>query len=77
MLTYEEFLEKYGNEKVKFKSYYKYNFTFSNEKGLIICFGGNSDDIYKIYIADNDCFVSDFDCTSAYLNNVLIYETVY
>ena len=36
--------------KVKFKSYYKFTFTFSNEEGYEVSAGGISDGIYRCSI---------------------------
>jgi len=69
-MTYEEFIEKYGNEKVKFKSYYKYIFNFTNNKGIIVSMGGISDDIYRCEIqADKEYLISELGITSAYSEN--------
>ena len=46
-MTYKEFIDKYGDEKVMFSSYYKYTFNFRSKNGLFICVGGCSDDIYR------------------------------
>lgn len=46
-MTYKEFIDKYGDEKVIFSEYYKYTFTFKNKSGLCICVGGCGDDIYR------------------------------
>lgn len=50
-MKYEEFMEKYGDIKVKFKSYYKYSFTFepvfSNTGIVYVTVGGSHDDIYR------------------------------
>ncbi|MCW7076413.1 MAG: hypothetical protein OCU18_03865 [Candidatus Syntrophoarchaeum sp.] len=48
-MTYEEFIEKYGEEEVKFVSYYKYSFTFENEKLAVGC-GESHHDIYKLEV---------------------------
>jgi len=48
-MTYEEFIEKYGEEEIKFSSYYKYSFTFKNEK-LAVGYGGDHDDIYRLEV---------------------------
>ena len=51
MMTREEFIEKYGDVKVKFSYYYKYTFNYTGslpDGGKIsVGFGGNSDDIYR------------------------------
>ena len=48
----EHILEKYGNEKVKFSSYYKYTFNFrgiaTDGTEIFASVGGSSDDIYKL-----------------------------
>jgi len=65
----EEFMEKYGGEKVKFSSYYKYSFIFINEKGLSISVGGDSNDIYRFDVdVDKEYLVSDLEPNSACLN---------
>lgn len=50
-MTQQKFIEKYGDVKVKFSSYYKYTFTYTgtlHDGGTIsIGFGGNADDIYR------------------------------
>jgi hypothetical protein len=48
-MTYKDFIEKYGDEKVRFASYYKYGFAFrgvDNDK-LLVQYGGDHDDIYR------------------------------
>ena len=56
-LTEEQFVEKYGDAKVKFSSYYKYTFTFVGqlEDGSIITLsvGGGGDDVYKLSVEAN------------------------
>ena len=65
----KEFLEKYGEETVKFDSYYKYTFTFTNDKGLSINCGGDASDIYKFDIeVDKEYTVAQLYPNSAYLN---------
>ena len=48
----EQILGKYGNEKVKFSSYYKYTFNFrgvaADGTEILASVGGSSDDIYKL-----------------------------
>ncbi len=50
-MTRKEFYEKYGDVKVKFKSYYKYTFTYTaqlpNGNQLICTYGDNAGDIYR------------------------------
>ena len=50
-MTKEEFIEKYGEVKVKFSSYYKYTFnyigTLPDGNVISVDCGGNADDIYR------------------------------
>lgn len=49
-MTREEFYEKYKDVVFYFESYYKYTFRFEGSyegKAVMICVGGNSDDIYR------------------------------
>ncbi len=54
----KEFIEKYGDVKVKFSSYYKYTFSFTgtlpNGDTIQVGVGGNADDIYKMEVG-GDC----------------------
>lgn len=56
-MTHEEFYAKYGNVAVRFECYYKYTFTYSatlEDGSVLACsFGGNSDDIYRHYVASD------------------------
>lgn len=38
--------EKYKNQTVKFRDYWKYEFTYENDE-VVITVGGNPDDIYR------------------------------
>jgi hypothetical protein len=65
-ITKDEFLDKYGNVKVKFDSYYKYMFRFRGELpegGVLYCsYGGDADDIYRFNIdVDKEETVSTID----------------
>lgn len=42
----EEFLEKYGDHEVEFRSYYKYTFTFANDT-LEIRVGGDASSVSR------------------------------
>ena len=62
-LTKDEFYDKYGDVKVKFKSYYKYIFTFcgvlQNGNKIFACYGGHSDLIYRVDVdADYEVSIS-------------------
>jgi hypothetical protein len=56
-LTKEEFIEKYGQVKVKFDHYYKYSFNYTGELPdggkILVAYGGNSDDIYKYSVSSD------------------------
>lgn len=57
-MTESDFLEKYGDVKVKFHSYYKYSFNFMGtlEDGstITVSVGGNSDDIYRFNVTADE-----------------------
>ena len=60
-MTYKEFIEKYGDCLVMFKSYYKFSFMFSNDS-LTISVGGDSDDIYRLNVkVDKEYRVADLE----------------
>ena len=68
-MTQEQFVEKYGEGKVKFSSYYKYTFIFTNGKGLSLSVGGDSDDIYRFAVEiDKEYTIKEFCPTCAYLD---------
>jgi len=53
-LTEQEFLDKYGEALVCFRSYYKYSFSFFGEfegKRIEVSVGGSSDDIYRFEVS--------------------------
>ncbi len=54
-MTKTDFMEKYGDVKVKFCSYYKFTFTYEallpDGKRLTCNYGGNSDDIYGLSVS--------------------------
>jgi len=56
-LTREEFLERYGDEQVKFAYYYKYVFTFSGKteagNNISVSVGGDPDEIYRLEVANS------------------------
>lgn len=73
-MDYKEFIKKYGKHKVRFGGYYKYKFMFSNQDGLIVYVGGNSDDIYKLDVeVDKEYTVEELEPDSAYQNGETIY----
>lgn len=70
----QEFVEKYGECKVKFSSYYKYSFTFSGtdlEGNRIDCsVGGNHDDIYRLSVSvGEECYIRDLEPYYARVRN--------
>ena len=52
-MTYDEFIDEYGDKKVKFHSYYKYSFTFS-DGFLSVGVGGDHNDIYRFEVAADE-----------------------
>ena len=59
-MSYEEFIEKYGDIEVTFSSYYKYCFRYSalleNGNTIIVEIGGDVDDIYRMEVYNNESF---------------------
>lgn len=57
-LTREQFLDKYGDVEVTFSSYYKFTFTYAatlpNGQRLTVNVGGNSDEIYRFEVTNNE-----------------------
>lgn len=65
-MTKQEFMEKYGEVRVKFSSYSKFTFyfdaTLEDGSKLYISVGGDSDDIYRFDVsADEEIPVSGLD----------------
>jgi len=60
-----EFIEKYGDVKVKFVSYYKFTFVYQGEvdgKTITVGIGGNADDIYRLDVSpDIEISIVDLD----------------
>lgn len=56
-MTRAEFYAKYGDVEVTFSNYYKYTFTYAatlpDGKRLTVCYGGNSDEIYRHEVTTN------------------------
>jgi len=73
-LSYKEFIDKYGQVKVKFSSYYKYSFSFHNEEmNLSVGVGSNHDDIYKMEVrADKEYTISELEPYVAFIKNKII-----
>jgi len=57
-ITKDEFIDKYGEIIVQFRSYYKYSFTYEGElkngDSIMARIGGDSDDIYRIEVVNNE-----------------------
>lgn len=72
--------EKLAGIKVRFKSYYKYTFTFGNDLGYEVSCGGIHDEIYRCSIkADKEYTIKEAfeECGGSlhiYFNGKLIYE---
>jgi hypothetical protein len=77
-MIYDEMIEKYGEEKVIFSSYYKYSFSFRNDKGITVHFGGDSDTIYKFEVeAGKEYKISELEPDSVYVNGEIVYQGLY
>lgn len=54
-MTKADFIQKYGQVKVKFSSYHEFVFTFvgvtDDGNRVVVQYGGNSDDIYRMEVA--------------------------
>ena len=59
-MTYKDFIKEYGEEEVRFTSYYKYEFTFKNKNVTVWC-GGSSDDIYKFAVDTEPIKIKDIE----------------
>lgn len=62
----DEFMKKYGQVKVQFKSYYKYRFIFygitADGRSISVTAGGDASDIYRMEVAaDHAETVADLD----------------
>ena len=66
VMELQEFIKKYGQEFVQFRSYYKCSFTFTGKcrvtgNYIFIDIGGSHDDIYEISIDSNPVQISSLD----------------
>lgn len=71
-MSKEEFIKKHGDVVLKFSSYYKYVFSYTAVLGegtkLIASVGGDSDDIYRLSVSNNEQInLRVLDADSAYL----------
>jgi hypothetical protein len=57
-MTQQQFLDKYGDVEVTFSHYYKFTFTYAatlpDGSRLTVGVGGNSDDIYRFEVSNNE-----------------------
>lgn len=56
-ISFDDFLQKYGDVPVVFSSYYKYSFAYVgtlDNKTIKVYVGGNSDDIYKFEVKSGE-----------------------
>ena len=67
-MTKDEFLQKYGDVKVKFESYYKYSFTFKgtlpNGDLINVSVGGGSEEIYRLEVGTEEQTIRSLDPVS-------------
>jgi len=76
VLNYTQLMERFGDTKVHFVSYYKYSFCFTNADGkLEIYAGGDKDDIYRFEVkANKDYLVSELPISEVRWEGQWIYE---
>lgn len=73
-MKYEDFIEKYGDIVVTFSSYYKYCFRYAavleNSNRLIVEIGGDTTDIYRMEVYNNESLtIRDLEPISGWLND--------
>ncbi len=79
-MSKEEFLEKYGEVKVKFDFYFKYTFYFKgvleNGNSILCSFGGTSDNIFKFGISSEEISIADLNPIAAeiYKDNIVLAD---
>lgn len=78
-LSYDEVVEKYGDLKVTFSSYYKYLFTFVGKMGgggriSVSVGGGGADDIYKTEIHNQPVMLKSLPFSSVMVNGENVYS---
>ena len=71
-ISKNEFIKRHGDVVLTFSSYYKYTFTYSatfeDGSSLTASIGGNSDEIYRLDVANNEQIkLANLDPYSAYL----------
>lgn len=77
-MTYEEFIDEYGDMKVKFRSYYKYMFYFQGPAGFICWYGGNVYDIYKCAVeAGKEYTVKELEPLGAVKDHETLYRSIW
>lgn len=77
-MTKTEFIQKYGDVRVNFHGYYKFQFTFHGQTGdgrlVAVYVGENSDDIYGLeVVADCSERIQDLEHDSGIIAGV-VYE---
>ena len=74
-MTYNEFIEKYGDKRVKFRSYYKFDFCFNAEgEEFYVMVGSTADDIYRLSVdAKSDYSVYELEPYAANINGQFFY----
>ena len=76
-MEWDEVLEKYGDVKVKFSSYYKYTFTFKgkteNNEEVICHVGWTPDDIYEVSVDTKEITIRELDPDEVEINGKVVY----
>lgn len=83
-MTYDEFIEKYGDVVVTFSSYYKYRFRYSgvlkNGCTIIVEIGGDANDIYRMEVLVGDSYtIRELEPNGGWMNDQggFLIETFY
>ena len=76
-MDWDEVLEKYGDVKVKFSSYYKYTFTFEgeteNNEEVICRVGWTADDIYEVSVDTEEITIRELDPDEIEINGKVVW----
>ena len=73
MMTYEEFIEQYGDIKVRLSGYHAYVFSFVSDDGMVVSVLKNEKTIYKArYIANKEYTIQELKPVVAYKDGKIL-----